>query len=349
MTFLTFTLNMAAFTDLLTIFPFLGLLLRPFHLKNYLRAHTLLQDPAPLNGRSPFAWIRHLKKLWRKKYLYWSTEVNLTDPSELKRPPHVPLSDWKAWGYYAYPRVNNVDVCNLSPAPKLSVPLDRQEMFDYLKSPGGTGYPERWIQGQKHPALPPKPKRWKKHRPNHELPFPKECALNPFLSQTPLNPGFTSVYWHIRDPLSSICLNLQDVVLPLTKADMAQPATCPFLTHMYINGFAFSADEWRREYKLPWPFMIENGDGIVCDDVFHGIFTNFHEFVRNSEYEQWLPETKEWSLKAYATRPKWTREDIFMRRSDYLGANTMFRGLAPMSNNEGWVLLLGPDNTLPLS
>ncbi|KAF5374904.1 hypothetical protein D9758_000481 [Tetrapyrgos nigripes] len=296
-----------------------------------------------------FAWARHFKKLWRKKYLYRSAEVCLSDPAELTNaPPRVPLSDWKQYAYYSHPRVNNVEVCNLSPGPNLSVPLDLEEMFEYLRSPGGTSYPDRWIRGQKHSALPPKPQRWKKPDHRKELPFPKECTLNPFLVQSTLNPGFTAVYWHVRDPLSSICLNLQDVVLPLNQADLAQPATYPFLTHMYISGFAFSAD-WSKEYSLPWPIVIENKEGILCDDVFHGIRENFHEFVRNSEYEQWLPETKEWALKAYAVRPKWTRDDIFLRRSDYLAANTMFRGLKPnLPSNQGWVLLLGPDNSFPL-
>lgn len=77
------------------------------------------------------------------------------DPAELEFTTSVPipLSEWKAWSYYARPCVNGVEVNNLckssvsysgskrsnqcgasiAPGPDLTVDLDLQEVFDHLK------------------------------------------------------------------------------------------------------------------------------------------------------------------------------------------------------------------------
>ncbi|KAF9065423.1 hypothetical protein BDP27DRAFT_1228952, partial [Rhodocollybia butyracea] len=261
--------------------------------------------------------------------------------------PPIPLSAWKAWSYYARPRVNGVEVNNLSPSPELDVELDLQEMFDYLKSPGGTPHPERWIKGQKHPALPPRPTLWDRVDPTKPLPFPWELQLNPFLTHSLVStPEYTPIYWNVSHPTSLIFFLTDNGDLQfLFENDLCQPATYPFVTHMYICAFAFAPD-WNVQYRLPWPVMIQSRDGITCEDFFIGVFDNFRQHVKTSEFIFWKKDAQQATMSYHNSRPPVggvDSDDVFIKRVDILGGNLFFRGLAPSLNKEGWVLLLGPE------
>ncbi|KAK1232393.1 hypothetical protein PQX77_004485 [Marasmius sp. AFHP31] len=63
-----------------------------------------------------------------KMFTGWKGPFPATDPVDI-----VPLSDWKAWGYYACPFVNKVFVKNHSIEPRKYPMLDAQAMFESLR------------------------------------------------------------------------------------------------------------------------------------------------------------------------------------------------------------------------
>ncbi|KAJ3992021.1 hypothetical protein F5050DRAFT_1811916 [Lentinula boryana] len=275
-------------------------------------------------------------------------EIEQYDPAELEptasATPPIPLSEWKAWSYYARPCVNGVDVDNLSPKPKLDVELDIQMMFDHIKSPGGTPHPERWIKGQKHPALPPRPATWKRVDPLAPLPFPWEIQLNPLLTHSLITyPEYTPIYWNLTLRTSLLFFLTEDGGLQFVMDnDVCQPASCPLVTHMYICAYAFAPD-WNVQYKLPWPIMLQSRDGITCEDFFDGLYENFSQHLKKSEYEKWDEDAQRYAMQSHIKHPRGWAEDDLMKRSDILGDNIFYRGLAPSLNMEGWVLLLGTE------
>ncbi|KAJ3839793.1 hypothetical protein F5878DRAFT_102967 [Lentinula raphanica] len=275
-------------------------------------------------------------------------EIEQCDPAELEPSatvtPPVPLSDWKAWSYYARPCVNGVNVNNLSPKPKLDVEIDVQMLFDYLKSPGGTPHPERWIKGQKHPALPPRPAAWKRVDPNEPVPFPWEVQLNPLISHSIMMfPGFTPLFWNIKNRPELVFFLTEDGGLQFAMDnDLCQPATCPLVTHMYICAYAF-APEWNVQYRLPWPLMLQCRDGITCEDIVIGFYQNFNQDVSQREYEKWDEEIQRSAKKSHAEEERGWTEDYRVKRADFFGDNVYYRGLAPSLNVEGWVMFLGPE------
>ncbi|KAF8832696.1 hypothetical protein HHX47_DHR1001923 [Lentinula edodes] len=245
------------------------------------------------------------------------------DPVELEPivSPPIPLSDWKAWSYYARPCVNGVEVDNLC----------------------GTPHPERWIKGQKHIALPPRPTRWKRVDPLEPIPFPWEIQLNPLLTHSLITfPDLTPIYWNLTFQTSILFFLTEDGGLQFVlDNDICQPATYPLVTHMYVCAFAFAPD-WNTQYKLPWPIMLQSRDGITCDDFFVGIHDNFQQHMKKSEYEKLGEEMQRRAMSAHVHNLN-VNADNFMKRVDILGDNVFFRGLAPSMNMEGWVLLLGTE------
>jgi hypothetical protein len=118
-------------------------------------------------------------------------------------------------------------------------------------------------------------------------------------------------------------------------ADKCQPATWPFVTHMYINAIA--------EDPMPtfrWPFMVYNPRGITCGDVFETIYQNFQEHVTVSEYQSWEDIRQKPASLAFQARNGGIHNDN-LRRVDVLGTHHMFRGLAPHPNREGWTMFVG--------
>ncbi|KAL4264066.1 DUF6699 domain-containing protein [Pleurotus pulmonarius] len=267
-----------------------------------------------------------------------STKRNVSVPAtEPFMSDQVPLPEWKAYGYYACPRVNGVVVRNSSPTAE-TPDVDIQEMFDSLRDVDGD-HPERWISGTQHPALPPRPTRWKEPNPQDPLPFPWECQLNPFLEHRLFGP--MSLWFDVREDPSMLCYGTVDTMIPLSPADRMQPATYPFLTHMFINAIG---DDPIQPFL--WPFMVRNPKGIKCEDVYNAVYENFQEYVSQSEYDDWPQVRQVQCTQSYGARhsSRANRESGFVegiRRVDYLGDNIMFRGLEPNPNIDGWVMCVG--------
>lgn len=257
-----------------------------------------------------------------------------------KNASRIPPGEWQAFAAYSRPTVNGVDVHNTftpSPTPYRDVDLDEvdlDEVFASLRTPGGI-HPERWIRGIEHPSLPPPPTGWTLPGPGEPLPFPWECQLNPFLEHAVCGPA--PVYWDIRSGgLTILYGGPVDVAVPLSAADLAQPASHPLLTHMFISGLALT------DARFPWKFMVVNTTGIRVRDVFTAIIENFKHFVFLKEYERWSSTRQkraelEWRLRG----GELTQDGL--RRIDYLCGQLFFRGLAPNPDRTGWVLYVGAE------
>ena len=163
------------------------------------------------------------------------------------------------------------------------------------------------------------------------------------------------MYWDIKEDITAAMYGLEidedpDMLArPLNPADLAQPATWPFVTHMYVNALSDDISP-----KFAWPFMVINPHGIKIRDIINFIHANFMEYVRASEYYSWTVSRRKEAARAHKWRCdphehlwKFQSGDMDpndnMRRVDYLGEKTLFRGLAPNPDGTGWVLYLGQD------
>lgn len=276
----------------------------------------------------------------------------------------VPREDWIAWGEYARPIINGVEVRNigepLSHLRRLAVlkitvtgsdsispnfsDTHRNRIVSLLRSPDGTEHPDIWVPGMRHGSVPPRPKRWRIPSPREPQPFPWECQLNPLLEHAVI--GVPPLYWDMgKNPFGiqhGASTDDPPLSLPLTAAERAQPATWPFLTHMYINAVADDP-----LHAFPWPIMVENLGGITCQDVFEYIHDNLQMFISRAEFESW-PMTKRLQVK-YACQDRMAARrnsegeyEQGLRRIDFFGDRVAFRGLGPSPNKDGWVMFVGP-------
>ncbi|KAJ3531106.1 hypothetical protein NMY22_g8292 [Coprinellus aureogranulatus] len=110
---------------------------------------------------------------------------------------------------------------------------------------------------------------------------------------------------------------------------------------MYVNALSDDISP-----KFAWPFMVINPHGIKIRDVINFVHANFQEYVREREYYSWTATRRKEAARARILRCsprehpwKWqegeldTEDDI--RRIDYLGEKTLFRGLAPNPDGTG--------------
>ncbi|KAJ7136936.1 hypothetical protein C8R44DRAFT_364042 [Mycena epipterygia] len=295
-------------------------------------------------GRNIFSLCRALRRFMSRPTE--GTKEDYEDPGlytpKCKEIP-IPLSEWQAFAAYSRPTVNGVDVHNTftpSPTPYRNIDLDDldevdvHEVFASLRSPGGGIHPELWVRGLQHPSLPPSPAaNWPLPQPGEPLTFPWECQINPFLAHTVCGPA--PVYWNIRTGgLSILRGGPLDISIPLSAVDLAQPATHPLLTHMYVSGLALT------DARFPWKFMIINPAGIRVRDVFRAILDNFQHYVFRAEYEAWPAARQQRAELEWALRGGQETQDG-LRRVDYLCGQLYFRGLAPNPDRTGWVLFVG--------
>ncbi|KAJ2912962.1 hypothetical protein MD484_g7463, partial [Candolleomyces efflorescens] len=276
--------------------------------------------------------------------------------SSTKVQPH----EWKEWGYWARPLVSGFYAHNSS--SPTDYPLQHiddsdmtvEEVLRSLTSPDGTQHPERWKLGMTHPSLPPRPTRWSPPNPTRPLPFPWEVQLNPLLGHVLF--GTPRLEWDIKEDITAASLatipredGTHEAALLLSDPDLAQPATYPFLTHMYVNALAEDSSP-----QFAWPFMVLNPHGIKIRDIINSVHDNFQECVREREYYGWTMARRREAARAHRKRcdpqehpHKAMAGDLEvnddMRRIDYLGNRTVFRGLAPNPDMTGWVLYLGQD------
>ncbi|KAJ7263648.1 hypothetical protein B0H12DRAFT_1180676 [Mycena haematopus] len=260
-----------------------------------------------------------------------------------RKSEELPVSKWRAFGSYSRPIVNGVHVHNTftpSPTPYRTLDLasvDPLEIFNSLRSPRGTSHPERWVRGLQHPSLPPPPSptTWSLPLPGAPLPFPWECTLNRYLKRAVS--GSAPLYWNLRAGTHAILYGgPKDVSIPLAPTDLAEPATHPLVTHMYISAVACT------DAGFPWKFLVVNPKGIRVSDVFGAIVDNFQCYVFRTEYERWGAARQkraelEWSLRG---GPE-TRDGL--RRLDYLCGQLCFRGLEYNPDRTGWILYMGSE------
>ncbi|KAG5642346.1 hypothetical protein DXG03_002970 [Asterophora parasitica] len=259
-----------------------------------------------------------------------------------EEPEEVPLRDWKAWGYYAYPKLHGFYIKNFPPEKNIPPSVDVEEVFESLLDRSNPEQivvrPERWIRGLEHPALPPRPKRWVPHRKGDPLPFPWECQLNPFLQHIAF--GRPPLDWDISDPSSNCFMGRTDTpgLIPLSDADKAQPATYPFVTHMYINSMA--DDPYPDQF---WPFFVNNENGITVKDVLDAVYMNFQEYLSIVEFVSWEHSAfHKQNAARIAFEARWGHlRGQQARRLLIFGTHCMFRGLEPHPNREGWTMFVG--------
>ncbi|KIY67432.1 hypothetical protein CYLTODRAFT_293505 [Cylindrobasidium torrendii FP15055 ss-10] len=281
--------------------------------------------------------LRRIRKAFKRDTGFETYEIPMYHPFELNPPmpryAPVPFSEWKAYGYYASPVLNGVHVLNETPRlPPTSTPSTPEDLFEQLRSPGGTPHPERWIPGTRHPALPPRPSRWKRPDPSRPLPFPWELYLNPWLSHS--DSSASRIRWNIGSFPDTIWMNLSSPVIPLATPDFRQPATYPFVSHLHINGLKVNGQPTKT-----WYTDIHNPDGIVALDVFWGIYNCFNKVVDIREYNAWEPHVRQEAHQVLQFRLRNnfpSRGEDVIRRRDYLGWNYLFDGLSV--NGQGWTL-----------
>ncbi|KAF5378862.1 hypothetical protein D9615_006923 [Tricholomella constricta] len=253
------------------------------------------------------------------------------------RTEEVALREWKAWGYYAYPKLHGHYIRNFPPDKDIPPSLDVEQVFESLKDERNVLHPERWVRGLQHPALPPRPKRWLDHKKGDPLPFPWECQLNPFLQHITF--GRPHLDWDISEPSAECYMGRTDSkgLIPLSRADKAQPATYPFVTHMYINAIA--EDPYPDQF---WPFYVVNENGITVKDVLDKVYENFQQYLSLVEFQSWEGSYHKQNAARIAFEVRWghTRGQQ-ARRLDVLGTHCMFRGLEPHPNREGWTMFVG--------
>jgi len=262
---------------------------------------------------------------------------------ELTSIPKVEPHEWKQYGYWARPIIDDLVCVNSPVTSENSIRTeDLSTLIRSMRGPGPDDYHhERWIPGIKHPSLPPRPSRWKDPVPGEPLPFPWEVQINPFLQHilwgpSPLNwclsahPTGGTYYGRGRGQHSEKC----------TGPDRAQPATWPFLTHMYFNAVAGDTAP-----RFPWPFTVSNPRGIKVGDVLLEIYTAFNTPVTEDEKSSWPMMRQNAADRALRHRCEMLSgyqpfEDI-MRRCDALGGVMYFRGIEPTIDGKGWMITFG--------
>ncbi|KAH9479932.1 hypothetical protein JR316_0008528 [Psilocybe cubensis] len=267
----------------------------------------------------------------------------------------VGLHEWKQYGYWARPILNNVTaVSSETSIDTITLRKMITDMGDDSPDSGRRTPPhKRFIPGSKHRALPPRPERWTPPIPGQPLPFPWEVQLNPLLQHFLWGPS--PLTWRLfDDPLTHRSVRFGRTPLPVfvSHQDLAQPATWPFLTHMYVNAVAGDSAP-----TFPWPFTIHNARGIRVGDVLGAVYEAFWVPVRREEKESWPMTRQDAAMRALEERchicapvkvgrdaqGNVMREDFedCMRRCDALGGVMWFRGIEPTINAGGWMITFG--------
>ncbi|KAF8954470.1 hypothetical protein BDZ97DRAFT_1922988 [Flammula alnicola] len=255
----------------------------------------------------------------------------------------VPLHEWKQYGYWARPYLNDV-LCENSPVTS-EKSISTEALADLITNLRGPEeydvHPERWVVGTKHRALPQRPARWKDPVPGEPFPFPWEVQLNPLLHHPIWGPAPLS--WCIwANPYTNLYYGRTPLTVRCTDPDRQQPATWPFLTHMHFN--AVLGD---HAYKFPWPFTVCNPRGIKVGDILAEIHYQFQQPVTEDERSSWVLVRQEAARRTFQQRcnngislGQPPLVDV-MRRCDALGAQMWFRGIEPSVDGGGWMISFG--------
>lgn len=129
-------------------------------------------------------------------------------------------------------------------------------------------------------------------------------------------------------------------------ANGAQPATYPAVSCLRITALA---DDWHAVF--PWPMTVfsrHEALPVSVKDVLNALVANFEARLWNYEVQQMSDGRKALMNEAYWRRMKLEvggktpPKDDGLRRVDYLGDASFFRGLAPAQDGEGLMLFVGP-------
>jgi len=128
--------------------------------------------------------------------------------------------------------------------------------------------------------------------------------------------------------------------IPINETDLSQPATYPFLTHMYFNAVAGDSAP-----RFPWPFTVVNERGIKVQDVLCEVWRTFNQPVPEDESSSWLPLRQSMSRWSFEKRCQILSQprpftDV-LRRCDSFGAIMFFRGIEPTVDGGGWMITFG--------
>ncbi|PPQ87899.1 hypothetical protein CVT25_001241 [Psilocybe cyanescens] len=265
-------------------------------------------------------------------------------------PAKVELHEWKQYGYWARPILNNVTGINSRKVFAVSSEksIDTVTLQNIINDMGdesqGRSTPphKRFIPGVKHRALPPRPTRWKVPVPGQPLPFPWEVQINPLLRHVLWGPS--PLTWCLFDDprMKTVRYGRTPFIVFCGHQDLAQPATWPFLTHMYFNAVAGDTAP-----MFPWPFCVENLKGITVGDVLEQIYKAFWEPILRDEKESWPMIRQDAAMRALHERcrmcstPGQPEFEDYMRRCDSLGGVMWFRGIEPTINAGGWMVTFG--------
>ncbi|KAF8735862.1 hypothetical protein AX14_001368 [Amanita brunnescens Koide BX004] len=235
------------------------------------------------------------------------------------------LWEWKAWGYYARPRINNVWVNNYPPCTNIPEDINVREIAASL-SEDGLSYPERWITGLEHASLPPRPRRWL----DEPKPYrPRQCQLNPYLRRKVV--GVPPLFWDLGKEPATATHGHSLIAMPLFPPDRAQPATWPMTTEFRISAIA-------DDVELAWPILIRKKHGVTVEDVLEWIYRNFQQHVDTAEWEKCPMSLRENVIMSYDKRGGGSDG---LKRIDYLGFHSMFRGVEQSSDGNSWYLFIG--------
>ncbi|EMD32250.1 hypothetical protein CERSUDRAFT_99641 [Gelatoporia subvermispora B] len=318
-------------------------------------------DVDPFKRRSLGSWFSHRVKTLRRRSKITQADVSNSSSASVKsseeKPPGPTPAEWRAFGYWARPKINGMFVHNATPRPNEQelAPEEVELQFASLLGPEQSPHPENWRAQLSHPSLPPRPLRWPEPPTTPGPPIPTtKLELNPFLQHRLF--GQPAITFDLRGDASVVFIGDFDppwpnpeqpaVLFETDGSNGCQPATYPGVSELRI--VALADDPLGR---FLWPFTIvahHPSLPVLVKDVIEGIIANFDEFMTKEEFyglsdgrrDQLM--TTYWSRVFKMVKGKIPGADDGLRRTDYLGESRFFRGLEPMKDGSGFVLFLGP-------
>ncbi|OCH94008.1 hypothetical protein OBBRIDRAFT_216325 [Obba rivulosa] len=316
-------------------------------------------DVDPFKRRSLRSWLSsRVKSLRTRSHTAQGDAIasaSARSPEE-KHPGPTP-ADWRAYGYWARPKVNGVVVNNATPPiqPRELSPEDIELAFASLRGQEGSPHPANWQARIEHPSLPPRPSLWPTPPSSpHPTLRTTELELNPFLEHRLF--GQPAITFDLRGAAHAVFIGDFDppwpnpeqpaVLFETDGANGCQPATYPGVSELRIVALA---DDPLGHFL--WPFTVvphHPSLPVLVKDVIEAILANFNEFMTKEEFNGLSDGRKEQLMTTYWSRVfkmvngKIPGADDGLRRTDYLGESRFFRGLEPMKDGSGFVLFLCP-------
>lgn len=132
----------------------------------------------------------------------------------------------------------------------------------------------------------------------------------------------------------------------------SQPATYPGVHELRITALADDS------HPFPWPVVVRSHHEslpVTVQDVMRVLLENFSRGIWQQEFDEFSENRRERILTTYWSRMEklasrrisWFVEEQEigpepLRRLDYLGERTWFRGLEPAPDGESFAMFVGP-------